>query len=257
MQAMRDTADQEGPGGWSTLVTRYRTAWRDRGWAVLPGLHAVKHALRFAADVAEAATPDRGAVAQLAGALAPDIWPLLEPLLREVPEEIFRLLTPHPPPTGVIALARRPVIPLQEVLAARSAAPIVFLDRPSHLGNIGAVVRAAAAAEAAAVLTTGIHDPWHPAALRGGAGLQFAIPTVAVDDVPVSDRPLVAVDPGGEVASLRALPPRALLAFGAERQGLDERILARAERRIRIPMRPGVSSLNLATAVAVVLYGLR
>ena len=48
---------------------------------------------------------------------------------------------------------------------------------------------------------------------------------------------------------------RAILAFGSERRGLGPALLARAERRIAIPMRAGVSSLNLACAVAIVLYG--
>jgi tRNA G18 (ribose-2'-O)-methylase SpoU len=48
---------------------------------------------------------------------------------------------------------------------------------------------------------------------------------------------------------------RALLAFGAERRGLSTEVLDRADLRVRIPMRSGVSSLNLATSVAAVLYG--
>ena len=50
------------------------------------------------------------------------------------------------------------------------------------------------------------------------------------------------------------LPDDAVLAFGSERHGLGAALLARADARVGIPMRPGVSSLNLATAVAVVLY---
>jgi TrmH family RNA methyltransferase len=46
----------------------------------------------------------------------------------------------------------------------------------------------------------------------------------------------------------------ALLAFGSERRGLSEALLAAADRRLAIPMRAGVSSLNLASAVAVILY---
>ena len=45
-----------------------------------------------------------------------------------------------------------------------------------------------------------------------------------------------------------------MLAFGSERHGLDAALLERADARVGIPMRPGVSSLNLATAVAVALY---
>jgi TrmH family RNA methyltransferase len=53
------------------------------------------------------------------------------------------------------------------------------------------------------------------------------------------------------------VPERALLAFGTERDGLSDELLARADARLALPMRPGVSSLNLATAVAGVLYSLR
>ena len=58
----------------------------------------------------------------------------------------------------------------------------------------------------------------------------------------------------GEELSPERLPPRAVLAFGTERHGLTGGLLERAERRIAIPMRAGVSSLNLATSVAVTLF---
>jgi TrmH family RNA methyltransferase len=53
------------------------------------------------------------------------------------------------------------------------------------------------------------------------------------------------------------LPTAAVLAFGSERRGLSEGMLANADIRASLPMRDGVSSLNLATAVAAVLYTLR
>jgi TrmH family RNA methyltransferase len=113
-------------------------------------------------------------------------------------------------------------------------------------------VRVAAAAGAAGVLTTGSADPWHPDALRGAAGLHFALPVARVEALPDSGRPLVALDPEGE--PLGELPARPLLAFGSERRGLSAALLTRADLRVALPMRPGVSSLNLATAVAAVLY---
>ena len=69
--------------------------------------------------------------------------------------------------------------------------------------------------------------------------------------------PIVALDPAGEPLGAGPLPPRAVLAFGTERDGLSAALLARAERHVAIPMRAGVSSLNLATAVAVTLYAWR
>jgi TrmH family RNA methyltransferase len=122
------------------------------------------------------------------------------------------------------------------------------------MGNMGACVRVAAAADAAGVLTTGENDPWHPEALRGAAGLHFALPVAAVEGLPVGDRQLVAIDPDGEDLGAVEISPRAILAFGTERYGLSPELLARADARAAIPMREGVSSLNLATAVAAVLF---
>lgn len=116
-------------------------------------------------------------------------------------------------------------------------------------------MRVAAAAGAAGVVTTGPRDPWDPAALRGAAGLHFALPVGRADDgFDPAPRPLVALDPDGEPLGAAPLPAEAVLAFGTERHGLSDALLARADARLRIPMRPGVSSLNLATAVAAVLY---
>jgi len=120
-------------------------------------------------------------------------------------------------------------------------------------------VRVAAAAGARGVLTTGLHDPWHPDALRGAAGLHFALPVVRLDglDGLAAAAPLVAMHPEGDPLRPGALPAGAILAFGTEREGLSDELLDRADLQLTLPMRPGVSSLNLATAVAATLYAWR
>jgi TrmH family RNA methyltransferase len=133
----------------------------------------------------------------------------------------------------------------------------VLLEQPRNIGNIGACIRVAAVAGAAALLTTGENDPWHPDAVRGAAGLQFALPVAAVEALPESDRPLLAIDPEGEELAPERLPERAVLAFGTERHGLSSEVFERADERVSIPMREGVSSLNLATSVAIVLFVMR
>jgi TrmH family RNA methyltransferase len=239
------------------LVQRYRAARRDRGLAVLEGFHALKHALRFGAEVVEAVASDPEALEELAAELAPDLAGSLAQRVTPVEAEVLTQMAPHAPRTGVIAIARRPAVDLAAALADRRTAPVVLLEDPRSMGNMGACVRVAAAADAAAVLTTGSNDPWHPEALRGAAGLHFALPVTAVEALPASDRPLVAIDPEGESSDLRSLSPRAILAFGTERYGLSEALLERADERLAIPMRAGVSSLNLATAVAAVLFSQR
>ncbi|HEY8809586.1 MAG TPA: TrmH family RNA methyltransferase [Solirubrobacterales bacterium] len=239
------------------LIRRYRTARRDPHLAVLEGFHALKHALRFGAEVLEAVAADPVQLRELAAGLAPDLGDALAERSSPVSADLIAELVPQAPRTGVVAIARRPEIDLAAVLAGGDPAPLVLLEDPRTMGNMGACVRVAAGADAAGVLSTGPNDPWHPDALRGAAGLHFALPVVGVAELPSSDRPLVAIDPGGEDLRPAELPPRAILAFGTERYGLSADLLDRADARFGIPMRPGVSSLNLATAVAAVLFAQR
>jgi RNA methyltransferase, TrmH family len=243
-----------------SLIPRFGRARRDRSLAVLEGFHPLKHALRFGANVIEVACSDPGELDRLAELLAPDLALRLRALARHVEPAVFEQLAPLAPATGVIALAERPAIDPQDALADPRALPVVLLEDPRDLGNMGACVRVAAAADVAGVLTTGTHDPWHPDALRGAAGLHFALPVArlrALQELEHGDRPVLAVDPDGEPLDPLALPPRAILAFGTERYGLSRELTARADGSISIPMRPGVSSLNLATSVAAILFSWR
>lgn len=235
------------------LVGRFRGARHDASLVVLEGLHALKHAHRFGARITDVAIHDPDAAAALARHLAPDLLPVLDHA-HVLPADVFAQLAPVAHATGVIALARRPAVDAGAVFAADTDAPIILLERPSHLANIGAAVRVAAAAGAAGLFTLGGEDPWRPAALRGGAGLQFALPCARITALPTTRRPLVAIDPDGDSLADGTLPRAAVFAFGSEREGLGPELLGRADARVRIPMREGVSSLNLATAVAVILY---
>lgn len=238
----------------TALIERFRAARRDPGLVVLEGLHALKHALRFGALVVEAAAPDPVALAALADELAPDVSETVRERVGAVAPGTFDALAPSGP-AEVIALARRPFVDGPGLLA-RGPGYVVLLDGPRHLGNVGAAVRVAAAAGAAGLLVTGDSDPWHPVAVRGGAGLQFALPVARVSSLAAATRPLVALDPSGEPLAGAGVPEGALLAFGSERHGLSADVLARAVMRLALPMRAGVSSLNLATAVAAALYSL-
>jgi RNA methyltransferase, TrmH family len=235
-------------------TVRFRTARRDRDLTVIEGFHALKHALRFGAELVEAYAVDPAQLEALAAELAPDLAGELAGRVEPIAAAALAELAPLVPRTGVVAIARRPAVDLAAVLADPRPAPVVLLEQPKNMGNIGACIRVAAAADAAAVLTTGENDPWYPDAVRGAAGLHFALPVTAIEELPASDRPLLAIDPEGEDLHPERLPPRAVLAFGTERHGISAELLARADARVAIPMRDGVSSLNLATSVAVTLF---
>ncbi|MFE4051458.1 TrmH family RNA methyltransferase [Streptomyces sp. YIM B13518] len=234
------------------------SAWRRLADAavLLDGFHALKHAVRFGAGIRLALTADRAGALALADELAGDVRDTLAELLIEVPHETYAALVPRPHPTAVAALAVRPsrADNLQELARTPRTAPVVVLDDPRNLGNAGAVIRLAAGFGATGVVTTGTLDPWHPTVVRGGAGLHFAtaVERLTVEELPPG--PVFALDPEGEDIRSLKLPDDALLAFGSERSGLSAELRARADHLVALPMRPQVSSYNLATSVAMTLY---
>ncbi|MGF0174694.1 TrmH family RNA methyltransferase [Streptomyces sp. Marseille-Q5077] len=234
------------------------TSWnRLAGSSVLlDGFHALKHAVRFGAEVPVAVAVDRDAALALADELAPDVRAALDALLTQVPESTYTSLVPRPHPTGVAALAARPprAANLEKLARTPRTAPVVVLDNPRNLGNAGAVIRLAAGFGATGVVTTGTLDPWHPTVVRGGAGLHFATAVERLDVAELPPGPLFALDPEGDDIRGSKLPDDAVLAFGSERTGLSTELRARADHLVALPMRPQVSSYNLATSVAMTLY---
>jgi TrmH family RNA methyltransferase len=243
----------------ASLKGIFHDARRDPELAVLEGLHALKHALRFGAQVQRVVLTEPAQVRTLAQTLAPDVAGRIFSDAQTVSPDVFAALAPQAPATGVIAIAQRRRVDVAALLVDARPAPIVLLEQPRNLGNLGACVRVAAGADIAGVLSTGVHDPWDPAALRGSAGLHYALPVAHLGEESLGNgaRPLIAVDPDGEELRPERLPARAILAFGSERQGLSEEILGQADALVRLPMREGVSSLNLATSVAALLYAWR
>jgi TrmH family RNA methyltransferase len=257
------------------MVKAFADARTNEDLVVLEGFHPLKHALRFGAAVDTIVTFDRGQLMGLVADHAPELAAAVDARAEEIPRTQFRRLGPYEPHTGVVSIAARTPVDPQAMLDAPGEDPVVLLEDPRHRGNLGAVIRVAAAAQAAGVLSTGPQDPWHPVVVRGAAGLQFAVPVARVAALPVvagsptdrvgsggsdelaTDRAVIALDPLGDAFEPARVPARAILAYGSERAGISAELRDRADMCLRLPMREGVSSLNLATAVAAVLYSLR
>lgn len=165
-------------------------------------------------------------------------------------------------PVGLVAVCDTVEHSLSELL---SAAPqfVVVAVGIGEPGNAGTLIRTANAMGADAVIFTGdAVDPYNSKCLRASAGSFFAVPvTVAPEpaDVVAAIRAgglqVLATTPDGDVdlddADLAT--PTAWL-FGAEAHGLPAEVAAAATRRVRIPMRGGAESLNVAAAAAICLY---
>ncbi|GAA2922722.1 TrmH family RNA methyltransferase [Streptomyces enissocaesilis] len=232
--------------------------WREAAPSavLLDGFHALKHALRFGAEVRLTVASDRKAVLALARELADDLSDVLAESVVEIPAHALRGLVPRAHTTAVAALAVRRDARANTDRLTRlpRPAPVVVLDNPRNLGNVGAVVRLAAGFGATGVVTTGDMDPWHPNVVRAGAGLHYAtaVERRSLDELPPG--PLYVLDPEGEDIRSVRIPDDALVAFGSERHGISPELRGRATRLVALPMRPQVSSYNLATSVAMALF---
>lgn len=189
--------------------------------------------------------------------LANDVKESILTKVTVVSESTFNKLSPRPHRTKVIALARRKGYYMPDISPSR---PIVFLEEPRDLENIGAVIRVAAAADAGAVIISGPLDIWHPAIIRGAAGLHWALPVMSNPNPSFlrrqGSRSIISLDPTGDDITKTNIPKNSILIFGTERHGISDKLLSQSDQIIRLPMKSGVSSLNLATSVAATLYQL-
>jgi len=242
----------------ATSLALLRRAQRDPQLVLLEGMHALKHAVRFGAVIEVIASPDPDELARLLARTAPDLVLPVTPA--GIEPGVWRALTGgRALPSPSLAVARRPEIDTDAMLAR--PARLIVLEDPRHLGNTGAVIRVAAAAGLAGVIVVGEADPWHATVVRAAAGLHFAVDVVHARDLSALDallagspRAIIALDPDGTPLEEIELPVDAVVVLGTERHGLSESLRARADLRVAIPMQEGVSSLNLATAAAVLAY---
>ena len=240
----------------NTLISHFQKAKKDSSLAIIEGVQALKHAVRFGAEIEKIVTCDIERLTELIHELAPDVSQTVLDAAEVVDSSTFEQLSPRPIRTRTIVLAKRKVYSLSDIKSNR---PIVALEDPKDLDNVGAVVRVASAANAAAVITIGNVDVWHPLAIRGGAGLQFATPVFSFTqfDLHSLTRHIVAMDPEGFDIKTCSLPENSIFVFGTERHGITQKMLDDTDTKLRLSMKSGVSSMNLATSVAATLYSLK
>lgn len=166
---------------------------------------------------------------------------------------------------GCMGIAERGTPPALDAVLAAAPRTVVVCERLSNPDNVGGVFRDAMAFGAdAVVLSPGCADPLARKVVRVSIGGSVSVPFAPAPDWPEAlDRlraaglTVVALTTrdGTDVAALPR-PARLALLVGSEGDGLTEAARARADVRARIPMAPGVDSLNVAVACAVALHRL-
>lgn len=167
-------------------------------------------------------------------------------------------------PQGVLAVAS---IPTGALPAPAAGARYLVLDALQDPGNVGTVVRTAAALGVACTIALpGTVDFWNAKVVRSSMGALFRHPVHALgwDELAAflstHDIALWATDMEGDALPTlapHAVPERLAVVVSNEGAGLSPHVAAAVSRTVSIPMAPGVESLNVAVASAIVLYALR
>ena len=226
------------------------TAYRRGGQAWLEGEHlcsALRARGKAAATalIAESAWAEDAALRDLAGWAAETVI---------VADRLFAVASGLESPARLGFLVDVPAAPVIDPNAAT-----IVLDRVQDAGNVGSMLRSAAALGVAQVLAIkGTAALWSPKVLRAGMGAHFALALVEGLDEAALDAltlPLVATSShSGEFLRDAALPRPCAWVFGHEGQGVAASLMARCALTVRIPQPGGEESLNVAAAAAICFY---
>ncbi|MDH5207067.1 MAG: RNA methyltransferase [Burkholderiaceae bacterium] len=232
-------------------------ACRDAGRTLAEGVHVIEAALD--AGVAIVTLVLRGGVSPAVEALvarleAADSHGRVKRVV--LAPALYDALSPVEHGAGVLAEIEIPPAPDWTALSVDA----VYLDGVQDPGNVGTLLRTAAAAGVRRVIVgPGTAYAWSPKVMRAAMGAHFVLHiaegVAAADAARGFEGTVLAADVGGEdlyAAEWGRAPT--LWLFGSEGQGLSPDAAAVAQRRLRIPLATGVESLNVAAAAAVCLF---
>ena len=231
------------------------------GQVRLWGHHAVEAALMNPARRHHKLWATREAIAELDGELPQDFA-----IEYAAPSDLDRLVSRDAPHQGlVLDCAPLDDVFLSDVLDADPARPIVLLDQVTDPHNVGAIMRSAAAFNAAAIVTQDRHAPPEGGVIaKSASGALEVLPWVrvvnlarALDDIAEAGYWRLGLAGEAEATLAEALPkgPVALV-LGAEGPGMRHNIGQHCDALARLPIGDHVESLNVSNAAAIALYAI-
>lgn len=176
-----------------------------------------------------------------------------------VDERVMARMSDAATPPGVLAVVVTPARP-----GPPASGPLLVLDAVADPGNVGTLVRSAAAF-GLAVLALGGADPFGPKAVRASAGACYRTAVSRVAEVDLTalrgdGRVVIGLDAAatdGLLAVAATLQPAGFaLVVGSEPHGLGAPVRAAVDRLVAIPMHGEVESLNVAAAAAIAMHAL-
>lgn len=245
----------------STIRDIHRRKARERrGLALAEGVRLVEEALAAGVRVTGAVVApalrehERGRALEAALRAAP------VPVEEVGDAELVELAaTEHP--QGVLAVVEPRTWRASDVAPAPGQ-PAIVLDGVQDPGNVGTIARSARAFGAAGLVALpGTADLLNPKALRGSMGALFRMPALHLSDAEFrtwADTGRVelwaATMDGADIRQAGPARSAVALVVGNEGAGLRPELLASCTRRVTIPIRAGVESLNVAVAAGILLH---
>ncbi|OLP16424.1 rRNA methyltransferase [Leptolyngbya sp. 'hensonii'] len=192
----------------------------------------------------------------------PEIWAQLcqqTPRSERVSPAVMKAIATTVEPDGILAIAERQP-PLRQLPITTLGLALATIQDP---GNLGGIIRTAAAAGAEGLwLSHDSVDLDHPKVMRASAGQWFRLPMAVSPDLRMTLQhsrgqgfQVLATVPTADLTYWQVdLRPPTLIVLGNEGAGLLPEVVALADRPVRIPLSPGVESLNVTIAAALILY---
>ena len=252
------------------IVTRFRDAAKHHGQSdevVLDGVHLLLDALR--AGIAIEIVVATSDLLDDPSAEVQELWQLVRGAgipIHEATTAVIEAASPVRTPSGVVAIARWTLSPLEQLWTPTPALVLGLVDVQDP-GNAGAVIRSADGLGATGVVMIGATaDPASPKTMRGAMGSSFRVPVARASlgetmrAARAAGLKVVATSaPATTSTELHAtdLTGPLLVLLGNEGAGLPAQALRTADIQLSIAMRPGIDSFNVAVTSALILYEAR
>ena len=179
----------------------------------------------------------------------------------KVSKAVFDRVAGTVTPQGILAVVEKSHYSYNDALSKNGF--MLVCESINDPGNLGSLIRTAAAADASCVvLTRKTVSVWNPKVQRASAGAALGLPVVSganidelADFTKKHDIPLYAAHPKGDSLPYELdLSKKFCLILGSESHGLSKSAKRKASTLIRLPMSENVESLSVATAGSVIMY---
>ena len=216
------------------------------GVYVIEGVKMVREALQCGVQIQKIIATEKGC--ELLGAVD-------GVCLELVSDQVFESITDEVTPQGILAVAIKPDLKLRAPQGS-----CLLLDGVSDPGNVGAIIRTAAAAGYKDLYLCACADAYSQKSVRASMSGIYKV-NVFVSErekaVSVIDLPFVIADMSGKSVFSEGINKDFCLVIGSEAHGVSSQMRERADYTISIPMQNGMESLNAAVSAGIIMYALK